>query len=113
MIPKRKTSAKRFSRAMRAINAWLKRARHWPLEVQAWLLGAKLRGHYQYYGVRRNSQGITRFQYAVGRSWHRWLSRRSQRGHLTWERFSRILKKYPLPPARLPPRPTLLRLANL
>lgn len=113
MIPKRKTSAKRFSRAMRAINAWLKQARHWPLEVQAWLLGTKLRGHYQYYGVRGNSQGITRFQYAVGRSWHRWLSRRSQRGHLTWERFSRILKKYPLPPARLPPRPMQLRLANL
>lgn len=113
MIPKRKTSAKRFSRAMRAINVWLKRVRHWPIATQARLLGAKLRGHYQYYGVRGNSQGIARFQHAVGRCWHRWLSRRSQRGYVTWERFSRILKKYPLPPARLPSRSKQLRLANL
>ncbi|OGV74086.1 MAG: group II intron reverse transcriptase/maturase, partial [Lentisphaerae bacterium RIFOXYA12_64_32] len=48
-VPKRTTSKKRFSRACRALNQWLRQARHKPLAEQATTLGQKLRGHFNYY----------------------------------------------------------------
>ncbi len=111
--PLRKTSKKRLSRALKALGAWMKRARHWPIDVQAWYLAAKLRGHFQYFGLRGNSRAISAFRHEALRRWHRWLSRRSQRGQLTWEAFNQLLRNHPLPPARLPPRPKQLTLANL
>ena len=35
------------------------------------------------------------------RYWHKWLSRRSGKAHITWERFSELERRYPLPLARL------------
>lgn len=40
----------------------------------------------------------SRFREAVQRSWRKWLSRRSQRGYLTWERFNHLRDRYRLPP---------------
>jgi RNA-directed DNA polymerase len=113
MVAKRKTSKKSFSRAKRTLNAWLRQARHLPIGVQARLLGAKLRGHFQYYGIRGNSDGLSRFSHEASRLWHKWLSRRSQRGYVDWDTFCRIRRRYPLPPPRLPPTVKQLRLANL
>lgn len=110
---KRKTSAARFSRAMRAMNSWLARVRHVPIEQQAALLSAKLRGHFNYYGVRGNSIALGRFSYEVRGRWKRWLGRRSQRGWITWVEMNQLLRRFPLPPPRLPKRPRQLRLANL
>ena len=110
---KRKTASARFSRALRALNGWMAHARHLPLKKQAATLAAKLRGHYNYYGTKRNASSISRFHYEARRLWKRWLSRRSQRAWLTWDKYARILKKYPLPKPRVRARPTQLRLANL
>jgi len=112
LTPLRKTSSKRLSRSLKAIGAWMKRARHWPVEWQHEQLAAKLRGHFQYFGLTGNSRAINAFRNEVTRRWHRWLGRRSQRGQ-TWARFQALLRRYPLPPARLPPRPRQLSLANL
>ena len=99
-VMKRKTAKSRFSRALKALGQWMKRERHLPVAKQAKLLGQKLRGHYGYYGIRWNSGSISRFAHEAKRLWHKWLARRSQRG-LTWPAFSRLLKRHPLPPARL------------
>lgn len=114
-VPKRKTSSKRFSRAKTRINDWLKRHRHLPIGVQSHLLGAKLRGHFQYYGVRGNSRSLSRFRYEVDCLWRKWLSRRSQRGLLSWEKYKKLTTRHGLPPARLPLRVKQYqpRLANL
>jgi hypothetical protein len=37
----------------------------------------------------------------VKRAWFKWLRRRSQKAHLTWERFGGILKRLPLPTPRI------------
>jgi hypothetical protein len=37
----------------------------------------------------------------VEREWRKWLSRRSQRAALPWERFGQILSRYRLPPIRV------------
>ncbi len=112
-VLKRRTAKGRFSRALKAINVWARRARHVPIAKQAATLGSKLRGHFNYYGLRGNSSSIQRFAYEVRRLWKKWLGRRSQRAGMTWEKFNRLLQRYPLPPARLRQRPKQYRLANL
>ena len=112
-VPKRKTAKDRFSRGLRALNQWMRRSRHQPLREQAKSLGRKLSGHFNYYGIRGNSEAISRFSYEARRLWRKWLGRRSQRAHLIWTKFNRLLRRYPLPPARLLRRGRQLRLANL
>ena len=112
-VLKRKTARGRFSRALRALNEWMRRARHQPIAVQARTLGAKLRGHFNYYGIRGNSLSINLFRHLARRLWRKWLSRRSQRrSAMKWSRFERLEKRFPLPRARLRP-PRQIRLANL
>lgn len=109
----RKTAKSRFARALSSLNRWLRSVRHFPIEVQVRQLGVKLRGHFNYYGILGNSQAISRFRHEAICLWKKWLSRRSNRSGLTWEKFHRMLRRYYLPPARLPPRHRQLRLANL
>jgi group II intron reverse transcriptase/maturase len=111
--PKRKTAKGRLSRALRALNQWMRRSRHVPLAKQAKTLSQKLAGHFNYYGIRGNSEAINRFGHEVRFLWKKWLGRRSQRAQMTWGKFHRLLRRYPLPPARLRPRGHQLRLANL
>ena len=54
-LPQRTTSKSRFSRACRTIGQWLRKVRHFPLPKQASMLGAKLRGHFSYYGIPGNA----------------------------------------------------------
>lgn len=93
----RKTSRKRFARACRQLACWLRDAR--PLAMKLWWpqLAAKLRGHYQYYGVSGNSRMIWRFNYVAMRTLHKWLNRRSQCKSFTWRQLTDYLARYPLP----------------
>lgn len=111
-IPKRKTAKDRFSAALKRLNQWMRGARHLPVAMQAVIFGRKLRGHFEYYGIRGNSKAISTFAYEARCLWRKWLARRSQRAYLTWEAFNRLLHRYPLPPARLRPWGQQTRLAN-
>lgn len=114
-VLKQKTAKDRLSRSLRAISRWMRRARHLPVKKQAASLGRKLRGHFNYYGIQGNSKALSRFHHSVRRLWRYWLSRRTQRSiaRMTWKKFNRLLKRHPLPPARLPRHRRQLRLANL
>jgi RNA-directed DNA polymerase len=96
-VVKRKTAAGRLSRSLRAISQWCRRHRHEKVCEQHRVLTQKLRGHYGYYGITGNSDALARFYRAVERRWRKWLSRRSQRGYLSWAAFRRLMKRYPLP----------------
>jgi group II intron reverse transcriptase/maturase len=98
---RRKTAKGRFTRSLKGINDWLRNNRHRPLDEQARVLGTKLQGHFNYYGMLGNSDSINRFAYEARRLWRKWLSRRSQRGFITWDAFNRLLQRYRLPAARL------------
>lgn len=97
----RRTARDRFSRALKQVAMWCRKYRHHDLKTQQRILTWKLRGHYEYFGIPGNSRALGRFHDAVIRAWHKWLSRRSQRAHIGWDRMSRLLKRYPLPPPRL------------
>lgn len=99
-VIKRRTASSRFRRALRRIDEWCRRYRHLPIKEQHRQLSLKLHGHYGYYGITGNSYAIGRFQWWVGRTWRRWLNRRSQRARMPWDKFNRLLERYALPPAR-------------
>ena len=60
----------------------------------------RLGGHFQYYGVPRNSYSMSAFRAAVVRLWYQVISRRSQNGKMSWKRMSRLAKIW-LPTARI------------
>lgn len=99
-VVRRRTVPSRFTRALKRAAEWCRKHRHRPIAEQRQGLHLKLQGHYQYFGITGNSWALSRFRLEVVRRWRKWLSRRSQRSHMTKEKFQRILERYPLPPAR-------------
>jgi RNA-directed DNA polymerase len=97
----RKTDSGRFTRALKGVTEWCKRHRHWPLGEQQRILSLKLRGHYAYYGITGNYRWLSSYLYQVQRVWRKWLARRGRGRRLTWERFCRLLERYPLPQPRV------------
>ena len=87
---------KRFGRSKTAMKEKIQRMMHWPLEKQLKAINAVLRGHMNYYGIAGNAQGLIRFWNFVEREWKYSLSRRSQNGRVTWERFCAFLEKNPM-----------------
>ncbi len=84
-VIKRKTSASRLRRALRAISVWCQRNRHLPIKIQHAMLVRKLRGHCAYFGITGNSQALNSFRRELIRSWKKWLGRRSNSRRPTWE----------------------------
>jgi RNA-directed DNA polymerase len=100
-VIKQRTAKDRFRRGCQAASEWCRKHRHLPVEMQARVLGAKLRGHYNHFGIIGNSRALGRFFHIIRRLWFKWLNRRSQKRHMKWERFEMLLERYPIPPPRL------------
>lgn len=95
------TRRARLHRAMSAVYEWCRDHRHYPLDVQHAGLRSRLQGHMNYFGVNGNLRKVARLYHHAVNAWVKWLSRRSQRGRLTWERVRLLLQRYPLPPPRI------------
>jgi group II intron reverse transcriptase/maturase len=100
-VVKRRTIRTRLRRALSRFTQWCKFNRHVPVKEQWETLSRKLRGYYQYYGIRGNYDCIHWVYYTLCRVWRRWLSRRSQKGRITWATFQKILTRFPLPKPRI------------
>jgi RNA-directed DNA polymerase len=100
-VVKRKTASSRFSRTLRRINLWCRGHRHAPLDWQHAQLQRKLRGHDEFYGITGNSKALSSLRHWVARIWRKWLSRRSRTSKIDWARFNLLLKRYPLPNAKI------------
>ncbi len=98
----RKTSRKKYSMKCKEMNSWLKAIRNQVKTKEWWkTLEAKLRGHFQYYGVSENYNGIVRFYRFTLRNVRKWLNRRSQKRKMNWEKFTNYLVHYPLPKPKI------------
>jgi len=98
----RKTSRKKYSAKCKEMNAWLKAVRNQVKAKEWWkILTAKLRGHFQYYGVSENYDGIARFYKFTIRMVRKWMNRRSQKRKMSWDRFTEYLEHYPLPKPKI------------
>ena len=98
----RRTSRKKFRKRCKELSDWLKRIRNFVSTKEWWpILVAKLRGHYQYYGVSGNMPMLRRYYSLALRLALKWLNRRSQRKSFNWKRFGEYLEHYPLPKPRI------------
>ena len=93
---KRRTSKKKFRQKVAALKDWFRTQLTTPIGEVWPVLNQKLRGHYQYYHVNDNWQYVSKYREAARRLGHRWMRRRSQKGHTSWELFTHWLKHYPL-----------------
>ena len=96
-----KTASSRLCRSMNSLKQKLIRCRHLPLRNQRMIINAHLRGHLQYYGVPFNSRSLARLRRYAYKMWRKTLGRRSQKGKLTWKKYTTIVKYYPLLKLRL------------
>ena len=103
-VIKKQTARKRRKRFMQMLWDWCKENRHDSLEKQHETLCSKLRGFYQYFGVRSNYKALeTVYEHAL-KAWQRWLGRRHRNGFLSSYEFNSILETYPLPLPRIVPQ---------
>ncbi len=99
---KRKTIGKRLRRFMKAIWEWCRENMHEPIEEQHKTLRSKLRGYYQYYGIRGNYKMLEVVFEHTERAWRRWLGRRCSKGYVTVEEFDSFHRRvFPLPKPRI------------
>ena len=96
-VVKRKTQVKRMVRKLKAIREEMRQRMHAPVREQHRWLCRVLRGHYRYYGVIFNSRALRAFQTCVVKLWRKTLGKRSQKGHVTWAAYNRLLTVFPLP----------------
>jgi hypothetical protein len=87
------TAKNRYARALAAVTAWCRGNRHRSIPDQRAHLTAMMRGHYAYYGITGNFRRIR---------WDEYLgTRRDRRSRFQWSRFAALLKRHPLPAARI------------
>lgn len=83
---KRKTSRKKKSSKIKEYKIWLKQNRN--LNTIKGIIektNAKLRGHYQYFGITDNFEMIRQYYWQIKKILYKWINRRSQRKSYTWE----------------------------
>jgi group II intron reverse transcriptase/maturase len=96
-----KTRQARLRRSITAIADWCRGHRHLPLKAQHAALTRRIQGHFNYFGVSGNFRSLLLLVEQAKRAWYKWLRRRSQQAHLTWERFDELRKRFPLPRPRI------------
>jgi len=96
-----KTRRARLARAIQAVYDWCRSNRHLPVKEQHAALRRRVQGHINYFGVNGNMRSLGLLVHQARRAWYKWLNRRSQRARLTWERFTDLLRDFPLPTPRV------------
>ena len=91
-----KTSKKKMKEKINNAKKWLRENMHLPVKNLTDKLNVKLRGHYNYFGVYGNYSQISKFGDIVKLQLHKTLNRRSRRNRYNWEKFNKIIEKFPL-----------------
>ena len=93
---KRKTSTKKLRIKLLDLKRWFNKMLDTPIAVMWQTLNAKLRGHYQYYGINDNWPLLMVYREKARRMAKRHLSRRSQNSYLNWKKFNAFEEQHPL-----------------
>jgi len=92
----RRTEKSRLKRSMNNLQNRIREAMHWKVGVQIDRINRTLSGHYNYYGIGGNFQSLAKVYNLAVSYLKKMLSRRSQKGYVTWELFGKIMEKYPI-----------------
>ncbi len=93
-----KTMRQRMLKKLKEVNLELRRRMHQAVDEPGRYVQALVGGHVRYFGVPLNRRAIRVFRTVVIRLWKKWLSRRSQRGTVWWDRMQRYIDRW-VPPA--------------
>jgi RNA-directed DNA polymerase len=100
-VIKRRTARKRLCRTKQSLWRWCHIKRHAPLQYQYQQLCQKLRGHFQYFGIRGNFRLREEVRRYAEKAWRYWLSRRSSQSPIDWAKCQKLLATYVLPIPKL------------
>ena len=100
-VIKHRTARKKYRAALAGFQAWCREHCRMRKEKFFAALNAKLRGYYNYYGIRGNFESIADFFYQVTRMLFRLLNCRSQRRSYNWKGFSKLIKVFKLQRPRI------------
>jgi group II intron reverse transcriptase/maturase len=93
---KRKTAGKKLRVKLTEMRLWFRHQLSTPVGEMWPVLNAKLRGHYQYYGINDNWPMLMAYRSKVRRMAKRHLSRRSQKSYVNWDDFNSFTELHPL-----------------
>src|SRR5437016_1424610 len=102
---KRKSRRDRMRGKLKEIKEEMRRRMHQPIPEQGRWLAQVVRGYFAYHAVPTNSATIGAFRHHVVDLWRCSLSRRSQRGGITWQRIKQIADDWLPKPKVLHPWP--------
>lgn len=102
---RRKTRADRMRATLKRIKEELRWRMHESIPEQGRWLGQVVRGYFAYHAVPTNRPALRSFLIGVTERWKDALSRRSQRGKVTWERMTKIANDWLPQPRILHPWP--------
>jgi RNA-directed DNA polymerase len=101
----RKTRRDRMQATLRRVKDELRKRRHYSIATQGKWLRQVVMGFFAYHAVPGNGRATAAFRFHVTNLWWSALERRSQRGHLTWERAERLFNDWLPRPQTLHPWP--------
>lgn len=96
-----RTSKKKLAAKKQSVKEWLHENLHGKPSDTIELLNKKLVGHYRYYGISGNYEGLLKFYRYIRTALYKTLTRRSQRAYLSWKRYRSLLAKHPIAKPRI------------
>jgi group II intron reverse transcriptase/maturase len=95
-VLKRRTARNKYRASIASFKQWFQTHCSLPKTELFAKLNVKLRGYWNYYGVRGNYESLSDYLYQITRELFKGLNRRSQRKSYTWAGFRALLNRYPL-----------------
>jgi group II intron reverse transcriptase/maturase len=95
-VVKYRTSEKKLKAKRVKVKIWLRQNMHIPIGELIKKLNAKLRGHYNYYGLSHNFKKMNGFYKYVERTLFKVLNRRGGKRKMNWDMFSKVKEHNPL-----------------
>ena len=96
-----RTSRKKMQGSLNNFKIWCKENRNLPMWILINELNTKLKGYYNYYGIKGNSKSLSIFFRQIVRTLFKWVNRRSQRKSYNWSGFIEAIKAYGILKPRL------------
>lgn len=100
-VIKRRTARKKYRAALANFRQWCHKNCRLPKKELFAKLNSKLRGYYNYYGIRGNYDSLQNFFHQAKRILFKVLNRRSQRRSYYWKGFVELIKVFKLRRPRL------------
>jgi len=100
-VLKRRTARNKYQAAIANFTLWCRKHCRLPKAQLFARLNQKLRGYWNYYGIRGNYESLGDYFYNIKRILFKILNRRSQHKSYTWIGFGELLKDFPLAKPRI------------